>query len=177
MCVMDDLPEPERGVIEELDRRGVGYERVPCDPEFADTAAFCERYGYPVSIAANAIVCATKREPRRFCVCVVLGTRRLDVNRRVRDLLGAGRVSFARPQEMRELTGMEVGGVTPFALPAGLPVYVDGAMMGLDRVIVGTGGRTSKVLVPPSALADLPGAEVIEDLSTPEATAGGTGLA
>jgi len=95
----------------------------------------------------------------------VLATRRLDVNRRVRELVGAGRLSFANADEMRELTGMEVGGVTPFSLPPDLPLYLDGAMMDLPWVLVGTGGRTSKLRLSPQVLADLPQARVIADLS------------
>ena len=159
--------DSEATVLRTLQALGVEHELVPCDPEYADTAAFCERYGYAVDIAANAIIVASKKKPRRYACCVVLGTRRLDVNGRVRRLMDARRVSFARADDMRALTGMEVGGVTPFALPPDLPLYLDGAMMGLDRVIVGTGGRTSKILIAPRALAALPGAEVVEDLARP----------
>ena len=35
----------ESAVTSALDALGVDYQTMPCDPEFADTAAFCERYG------------------------------------------------------------------------------------------------------------------------------------
>jgi len=164
---MSDLPDPESAVLAALDALGAEYERLPCEPELADTAAFCEHYGEPLDHAANTIVVASKKTPRKFAACVVLATRKLDVNRRLRALVGAGRLSFARPEHMRELTGMQVGGVTPFSLPAGLPLYLDGAMMGLPWVIVGTGGRISKLRIDPRLFLRLPTAEVIEDLAAP----------
>lgn len=157
-------------VIEQLERLGIKYEYVPIDPAYADTAAYCTQYGDPLEQAANTIIVAGKKKPRRFAACVVLATRRLDVNRRVRELLGAGRLSFARADDMRALTGMEVGGVTPFGLPQDLPLFIDGAMMDLPWVIVGTGGRNGKLRLAPAGLATLPGARVIDDLSLPMTT-------
>jgi prolyl-tRNA editing enzyme YbaK/EbsC (Cys-tRNA(Pro) deacylase) len=161
----------ETRVLAALDAIGVAYERVACDPALADTAAFCAHYGYDLAISANAIVVATKKEPRTFAACLVLATTRLDVNRAVRRELGGAKVSFATADEMRAATGMEVGGVTPFALPAGFPLLIDAAVAACERVIVGTGGRTSKVLVPSSALVALPGARVVEGLANPVAAA------
>ena len=159
---MDDVTE--KRVLVDLERRGVAYRLEPCEPEHADTAIFCEVHGYSVDMAANALIVATKKEPKRYACCLVLGTRRLDVNGVVKQRLG-GKCSFAKAEEMKELTGMEVGGVTPFALPEGLPIWVCDAMMSHEEVIVGTGARTSKLFVSPQALADLPGAEVVMGLS------------
>ena len=148
----------ERRVVEVLDRLGVPYELQPIDPAFADTAAYCERYGVPLDRAANTLVVAAKKEPRRYAACVVLATTRLDVNRAVRRLLDASRVSFASADETRALTGMLLGGVTVFALPADLPIYVDDKVLAHDWVILGSGSRSSKVRVSPEVLTRLPGA-------------------
>ena len=156
----DDGPGVERRVVEVLDRLGVPYELQPIDPAFADTAAYCERYGVPLDRAANTLVVAAKKEPRRYAACVVLATTRLDVNRAVRRLLDASRVSFASADETRALTGMLLGGVTVFALPADLPIYVDDKVLAHDWVILGSGSRSSKVRVSPEVLRRLPGARV-----------------
>lgn len=166
---MPEPADPEPVVLAALAALGAAYEHVPIDPAYADTAAFCAHYGESLDHAANTIVVASKKEPKAYAACVVLATRRLDVNRRVRDLLGRGRLSFARSDEMRALTGMEVGGVTPFGLPPSLPLYLDGAMMHLPYVIVGTGGRTGKLRLAPAVFTRLPGAVVVEDLSLPGA--------
>lgn len=130
-----------------MDRLGLLYEVVPCDPAFADTAAFCERYRYPPDHAGNTIIVASKKEPKQYAACVVTATTRLDVNRAVRDLLGVSKCSFASAEEMRALTGMQVGGVTAFNLPDGLPLFVDARVMALDYVILGTGGRNGKIRI------------------------------
>ena len=78
-------------VVTVLDAIGVEYEIIECDPDFADTAAFCEKYGYPVDNCGNAIVVASKREPVQFATCIVKGTSRLDVNKTVRKHMASRR--------------------------------------------------------------------------------------
>ncbi len=157
----DDGAEIERRVVAVLDGLGVPYELQPIDPAFADTAAYCERYGVPLDHAANTIIVASKKEPRRYAACVVKATTRLDVNRAVRRLLDVAKVSFASADETRALTGMLIGGVTVFALPADLPVYVDDKVMALDWAILGSGSRSTKIRVSPEALRRLPGAQIV----------------
>lgn len=157
----DEINDIEQRVAAVLDGLGVPYELQPIDPNFADTAAYCEHYGVPLDHAANTIIVASKKEPRRFAACVVKATTRLDVNRAVRRLLDVAKVSFASAEETRELTGMLIGGVTVFALPADLPVYVDEKVMDLDWAILGSGSRSSKVRLSPEALRRLPGAQIV----------------
>ena len=143
----------------------VQYELFPCDPALADTAQFCAAYGFSPGESANTIVVVGKADPRRYAACIVLATHRLDVNRTVRDRLGTRKASFAGGDETRELTGMEIGGVTPFGLPAGVPVWIDAAVMPLPRVILGGGSRHWKVIAPPEILTRLSSAVVVEGLA------------
>jgi prolyl-tRNA editing enzyme YbaK/EbsC (Cys-tRNA(Pro) deacylase) len=152
-------------VVAVLDRLGVPYEIVTIDPAFADTVEFCARYGVPLDRSANTIVVASKREPRQYCACLVLATTRLDVNHAVKKLMGASRVSFASAEETAALTGMRIGGVTVFALPEGLPVYVDARVMAPDWIIVGSGGRSTKVKLAPGALRRLANVTVVPGLA------------
>lgn len=154
-------------VLEAVRATGAPFEIVACDPELADTAAFCDAYGYRPDQSANAIVVVGKSEPRVYAACLVLATTRLDVNRSVRRRFGVKKASFASPDETIEITGMQIGGVTPFGLPAGLALWIDAAVMDVDRVIVGGGSRDRKLLVPPGTLAAIPGAEVVADLARP----------
>ncbi len=144
---------------------GHPFEVVPCDPALADTAEFCATYGYTLDQSANAILVVGKGEPRVYAVCLVLATTRLDVNGAVRRRLGVKKASFASPDETIELTGMQIGGVTPYGLPAGLPLWIDSRIIGCEQVIVGGGSRDRKLLVPPGSLAALPSAEVVDDLA------------
>ena len=156
--------EAVRTVLEGL---GVDYRVIPCDPAFADTAAFCERYGYSPDVSANTILVASKKEPKRYAACVVLATRKLDVNGTVRQLLAAGKTSFASAEETMRVTGMMLGGVTPFGLPAAVPLYVDEGVMGTKEVILGGGSRSWKVAIAPQALLRLPSASVVPQLALP----------
>jgi prolyl-tRNA editing enzyme YbaK/EbsC (Cys-tRNA(Pro) deacylase) len=148
-----------------LSALGVEYELFPCDPALADTAQFCAAYGFSPDESANTIVVVGKADPRRYAACIVLATHRLDVNRTVRDRLGTRKASFAGPDETRELTGMEIGGVTPFGLPADLPVWIDAEVMARPRIILGGGSRSWKVISTPALLSALPGALVVEGLA------------
>ena len=147
-----------------LDATRVAYELIACDPNLADTAAFCAHYGYPLEQSANTIVVASRRPPGKSAAAVVLSHTRLDVNNRVRKLMGVRKASFASGADTEQLTGMAIGGVTPFGLPDDLPLWVDGHVMTRERIILGGGGRDRKVLAPPTILTAL-GAEVVEGLA------------
>lgn len=141
------------------------FEIVECDPELADTAAFCETYDYDLDQSANAIVVVGKGDPRLYVCCLVLATTRLDVNGVVRKTLGRKKASFASADETAARTGMQIGGVSPYGLPDGFPIWIDRRIMAVDPVIVGGGSRDRKLLVPPASLAALPGATVVDDLA------------
>ncbi|MDP9075682.1 MAG: hypothetical protein M3N98_16230 [Actinomycetota bacterium] len=155
----------ESRVRRQLDQLGIAYEMVPCDPALADTAAFCAAYGYALEDSANTIVVASKSAPVTYAACVVLASTRLDVNRTVRQRLGARRASFASSEETQVLTGMELGGVTVFALPDDLALWVDGQVMDRARIILGGGSRNWKVVAAPAILLALPNVEVVSGLA------------
>ncbi len=162
---MDDIERIVRQHVAALSTPGV--EVVECDPELADTAAFCAAYGYALDDSANAIVVMGKSDPPVYAACVVLATTRLDVNRVVRHRLGVRKASFASGDVTAAITGMALGGVTPFALPAGLRLWIDGRVMERPRIVVGGGSRSAKVVGPPAMLLEVPGAEVVADLAVP----------
>ncbi|MGH9364303.1 MAG: YbaK/EbsC family protein [Thermoanaerobaculia bacterium] len=143
----------------------IACEVLPCDPEFADTAAFCAKYGIPPAESANAIIVASRKEPKRYAACLVLSTTKLDVNHKVAEVLGIKKLSFASGQESVAATGMMVGGVTLFGLPAGWPVYIDSRVTRLPSVVVGGGNRSSKLRLAPAELLRISGALVVEGLA------------
>ena len=79
--------------------------------------------------------------------------------------MGVARVSFASGDETKALTGMLIGGVTIFALPPDLPIYVDERVMTPSFIIVGGGGRSTKVKLAPDALRRLPNVNVVPGLA------------
>lgn len=156
----DTLP----AIREFLEQSGLQFEVWDCDPELADTALFCEHYNVPAENSANTILVRSKTGEEKYAVCVLLAGNRLNVNHTVRKKLGARKVSFASADQTRELTGMEIGGVTPISLPESLPIWVDSNVMDRDYIILGGGNRTSKLKVIPQLLNTLKQVEVVEGL-------------
>ena len=155
-------------VEEALAHYQIAYTVLECLPELADTAAFCAHYHVPLDESANAILVASRKvEPTRYALCVVLATTRLDVNQKVCELLGVRKASFADAETTAQRTGMLIGGVTAFGV-ADVPIYVDSAVMRAERVVMGGGNRSSKILLDPRELLKLPNVTVIEDLARPK---------
>lgn len=141
-------------------------EVLSCEAELADTEVFCRHYGFSLDDSANTIVVKGKRgEETRYAACVVLATTRLDVNRVVRKRLGVRRMSFASAEETRDLSGMEIGGVTAPGLPPALPLWVDDKVMEREFILLGGGNRHCKLKAPPSLLLTLPGVEVVAEMA------------
>ena len=158
--------DPRAWLDEHVARLGVPYELFACDPALADTAAFCAAYGFVPEDAANTIVVAGKSTPPVYAACVVLAPNRLDVNRTVRDRLGTRKASFASAESTQELTGMAIGGVTVFGLPPDLPIWVDARVMTRERIVLGGGSRSWKVLAAPAILERLPNVQIVAGLAT-----------
>jgi prolyl-tRNA editing enzyme YbaK/EbsC (Cys-tRNA(Pro) deacylase) len=160
------LADPVRAALQGW-KRGVDVRVAPIDPDLADTAAFCAAYDVALAQSANCVVVAGKRGGEiRYAACMVLATTRADVNGVVRRHRDARKASFAPMDEAVALTGMEYGGITPIGLPEGWPVLVDAAVVAAGPVIIGSGIRGSKLELPGEALADLPGAVVLDGLAT-----------
>ena len=167
------MPEPltseqiETLVRGELARLEIPFEVIVCRPDQADTAVFCEVFGIAPEASVNTILVASKKQPKVYAACLVLATTRLDVNHAVRRLMSVKRLSFASAEQTMELTGMMVGGVTPFGLPEGLPLYIDRRVMGRPSVVIGGGSRSCKIRLAPAVLEKLPQAHVVDDLALP----------
>jgi prolyl-tRNA editing enzyme YbaK/EbsC (Cys-tRNA(Pro) deacylase) len=161
-------PTLDPAVIDTLNTYGLSFKVFPCDPELADTAAFCEHYGFSPDQSANTIVVTSRKvEPVRRAACVVLATTKLDVNKKVSELLDAKRVSFADSETTMAVTGMMIGGVTAVGI-SDLPVYVDAAVMQRDEIILGGGNRSTKLLIHPHELTKLPNVQIVEGLGIPK---------
>jgi prolyl-tRNA editing enzyme YbaK/EbsC (Cys-tRNA(Pro) deacylase) len=139
---------------------------VEIDPELADTAAMSEAYDVPMAAGANCVVVAGRRDGQeRIAACVVRADTRADVNNRVKRLLDVRKASFLAMDRAVEESAMEYGGITPLGLPAGWRVLVDAKAVAIDVAVIGSGIRRSKLLLPGRLLAELPGAEVVDDLA------------
>jgi prolyl-tRNA editing enzyme YbaK/EbsC (Cys-tRNA(Pro) deacylase) len=164
---MDATEAEVRRIVAQLGSgdASLDVEVIDCDPELADTAEFVAAYGYTLDQSANTLVVIGKSDPPVYVACVVLANTRLDVNKVVRKKLGVKKCSFAAPDVTEELTGMKVGGVTPIGLSEYMPLWIDSRVMERERIVLGGGSRSCKVVGAPQVLTLLPNVEVVEDLA------------
>lgn len=140
------------------------------DPQLADTAALCAAYDLPLASCANCVLVTGKRAgDERHAACVVLATTRVDVNNVVRRRLDVRKASFTPMDAAVEMSGMEYGAITPLGLPAGWPVWVDRAVADAGWVCIGSGVRSSKIVLPAAELVTVPGVEIVDGLANPVA--------
>jgi prolyl-tRNA editing enzyme YbaK/EbsC (Cys-tRNA(Pro) deacylase) len=140
---------------------------VEIDPALSDTATTQREYGLQPDVLANCVVVGGKCEgSERLAACVVLATTRADINGVVRRYLDVRKASFLPMERVVALTGMEPGGITPIGLPTNWPVLVDRRVVDTDVVVIGSGVRRSKILLPGALLAQLANVELIDELAT-----------
>jgi prolyl-tRNA editing enzyme YbaK/EbsC (Cys-tRNA(Pro) deacylase) len=144
-----------------LDAVGV----VEIDPAISDTAATQAAFDLTMDSLANCVVVGGKREgTERIAACLVLATTRADVNNVVKRLLDVRKASFLPTERAVELTGMEYGGITPIGLPEDWPVLIDRRVVESELLVIGSGVRRSKILIPGALLPRLARAQVVEEL-------------
>jgi prolyl-tRNA editing enzyme YbaK/EbsC (Cys-tRNA(Pro) deacylase) len=144
-----------------LDAVGV----VEIDPAVSDTATTQQVFGLSLDTLANCVIVGGKREGvEKIAACVVLATGRADVNNLVKRLLEVRKASFLPIERAVELTGMEYGGITPIGLPEEWPLLIDRKVVDTDVVVIGSGVRGSKILLPGHLLSQLVKAQVIDGL-------------
>ena len=156
------VPDPSALVTSALARLGVAHRVMECDPAAADTAVFCERYGIAPQDSANTILVAIKRDPRRYVACVVLATTRLDVNHKLREVLGEKRLSFADAEETVAVTGMLVGGVAPFGSLSSCDVVADESLQRFVDVWAAAGSGHAVFNIAVAELIRASGAQVAD---------------
>ncbi len=152
-------------VKQTLEKYSVVHRIIECNPDLADTATFCQKYGYKPEESANTLVVTSRKvEPTVYAVCVVLAIDRLDVNNVVRKKMGVKKCSFADGETTVELTGMMIGGVTAVGIED-IPIYIDANVMKAKQIIMGGGNRSTKIILSPDELRKLPNVEVVEALT------------
>ena len=138
---------------------------VPIDPRYSDTDALNARYALDPGATGNCVLVAGRRTGQeRIAACVVRASDLADVNHVVKKRIDVRKASFLPVERAVQMSGMEYGGITPVGLPGDWRLLIDAAVAGRDTVLIGSGVRRSKLLVPGALLAALPGAEVVAGL-------------
>ncbi len=136
------------------------------DASLADTAAFVTAYDVPWTASVNCVVILGRRgEDERIGAAAIRADMRADVNGVVKRLLDARKCSFMGLDDAVARSGMEYGGITPIGLPAGWRVLIDDRVAGIPAVVIGSGIRGSKLLLPGALLASYPGVEIVGGLA------------
>ena len=161
---MDEL-DPR--VAEALKQYDIEADVFVCEPEFADTAQFCEKYGFKPEESANTILIVNKKNLDQVVACVVLANTRLDVNKKVCQLMETKKASFASAEQTVAKTNMMIGGVVAIGLPKDMQIYIDEKVMNCDKIIMGGGNRSTKLVLKPQELTKLPHVHIIENLTLP----------
>lgn len=155
------IAEPTYQAVAKQDLQDVLVSEI--DASLADTAAFCEAYDIGLDVSANCVVVEARRADKTwYAACLILATDRADINGVVRRHLGASKISFAPMDTALLLTKMEYGGINPIGLPEDWQLIVDEAITQKERVIIGSGIRGSKLLVPGGIFAKLPNASMLD---------------
>lgn len=144
---------------------------APIDPDLADTQALTDAYGLDLDVSANCVLVGGRRAgEERSAAAVVRATTRADVNGTIKRLLDVRKASFLPTDRAVDESGMEFGGITPLGLPEHFRILLDERVTTRDA-LVGSGLRSSKLLLPGDLLAAWPRAEIVSGLAVP------TGLA
>lgn len=156
----DLIVESVKQAIEQQNIEGVFVSEI--DTELSDTAAFCEKYDIGLDVSVNCVIVEAKRADKVwYAACMIPANVRADINGIVRRELGARKISFAPMDTATGLTNMEFGAINPIGLPADWPILVDENASKLEYIVIGSGIRKSKLLIPGSLFAELPNTKIL----------------
>lgn len=135
-----------------IDAHAPDLEVITVEASTATVSEAAEALGVePAQIAKSLAV----RAGEQIFLLVTSGTARLD-NAKAKAEFG-GRPRMLGPDETRAVTGHPVGGVCPFDLPEGLPVYFDVSLRSLGTVYPAGGSLNTSVRASVDRLFELVG--------------------
>jgi prolyl-tRNA editing enzyme YbaK/EbsC (Cys-tRNA(Pro) deacylase) len=140
---------------------------VEIDPAVSDTSTTQATFGLSMDTLANCVIVGGKREGiERIAACLVLATGRVDINNVVKRSLDVRKASFLAMERAVDMTSMEYGGITPIGLPAAWPIFVDQRVIDTEIVVIGSGVRRSKILLPGHLISEVEGVQVVSNLDS-----------
>ena len=156
------MNETENIVLDYLKTQNIEYEKFDIDPNFSDTQNFCTKYKFSLDQSANTIILESKRPKGLYAVAVVRASQKLDVNTKLKNIMGVKKLSFANAVKSEEITGMKVGGITPFGLSQKFQIYFDEGLKLSKKIVFGGGSRNFKILIEPIYLPNIPNAQFLD---------------
>ena len=127
-------------IKEFLDKNKIKYEIFKHEPTPTSELASKIR-GTPLEQGAKAIVL---RSRGKFFMCVLPGNRKINYGK-VKKIIGSRKLSLATPEEVKEVTGCEIGGVPPFGNLFNIPLYVDRNLLKNEIIDFNAGLKTVSI--------------------------------
>jgi Cys-tRNA(Pro) deacylase len=81
-----------------------------------------------------------------YAMVLMAGPRQISW-KALRSYFGRSRLTTARREEVLQVTGYELGAVSPFGLPAPLRILVDGSVLEQQEVSIGSGIRGVTIII------------------------------
>ncbi len=143
-----------------LDSREVQYHLFNFPPEKLSAVEVAERLNLNPNHVFKSIV--LKRQPKKKLILAVIpGPFEVDL-RKVAVWIGEKKVFLPTETEAEELTGFQVGGISPLALyNKGFQVLLDESALKLTDIVISGGQRGFQIQLPVKNLVDITGALVV----------------
>ena len=136
-------------VTRELDQKQISYELFTHDgPVRSLEQAAAERNQQPEQVVRSLLFRLAQDE---FLMVLVAGPQQIDW-KQLRRTLGQSRLTMAKPDELRRVTGYEMGAVAPFGLPSPVRVLIDQSVLNQTEISLGSGVRGTAVMLKTAAL-------------------------
>ena len=136
-------------VTRELDQKQISYELFTHDgPVRSLEQAAAERNQQPAQVVRSLLFRLAQDE---FLMVLVAGPQQIDW-KQLRRTLGQSRLTMAKPDELRRVTGYEMGAVAPFGLPSPMRILVDQSVLNQTEISLGSGVRGTAVMLKTAAL-------------------------
>ena len=91
-------------------------------------------------------VTSLEQAAEEYALVLVAGPQQVDW-KALRRHMGQSRLTTASADEVRAVTGYEIGAVSPFGLPRPVRVLLDESVLGEEEVSIGSGERGTTVIL------------------------------
>jgi len=81
-----------------------------------------------------------------YVMVLMAGPQQIDW-KALRQYLGKSRLTMAKPEEVLEITGYQIGAVSPFGLPSPIRMLVDESVLVQDEISIGSGRHSTTVIL------------------------------
>ncbi len=125
----------EKKIINMLNENKIPYKIFEHEPVYTNPA-MAEALNVSESETVKSLVLMTKE--KEMVVLVLPGNKRVDWKKAASGV-GTKKVSFAKPEQVSEKVGCEVGCVPPFGQMTPLPIYMDTELTKKDYVYFNPG--------------------------------------